>query len=390
MEYKIKDIVKFQKGFAFKSCDYKEKGIKIVKVSNLNGDIYNDSQYVYVDKTEKDLYRKYELKENDVVINTVGSWENNPNSVVGKVSIIPKYLNNELLNQNAVILRSKDDICLQKYLGYMLKSNRFKNYIVSSAQGSANQASITLNDIGAYKVNIPNSNIQNKIVKILDCIEKKIELNNQINDNLQDFARLLFENKFQEKKCNAKLKELVSLKKDTIKISTKNLDLGYYPIDILPMNYLVTKTAKPNDEAKSSLIGFSKYDILLGSMRVYFHRVCLAGNDGITRNTTFVFVPKIKEYLYYALLLIDKEDFINYASKTSKGTTMPYAVWEALAKYDIYLPTIEELEEFNKALYPLFEKMIYNEKENETLSQLRDTLLPKLMNGEIDLNSIEI
>lgn len=289
-----------------------------------------------------------------------------------------------------IVMRSKRDISDGDFIFYLAISPMFRDIAIKSMTGTSGRQRVQLDVVRNTEMLVPSYQEQVKIGKILSNIDKKIELNNQINDNLQDFARLLFENKFQEKKCNAKLKELVSLKKDTIKISTKNLDLGYYPIDILPMNYLVTKTAKPNDEAKSSLIGFSKYDILLGSMRVYFHRVCLAGNDGITRNTTFVFVPKIKEYLYYALLLIDKEDFINYASKTSKGTTMPYAVWEALAEYDIYLPTIEELEEFNKALYPLFEKMIYNEKEKETLSQLRDTLLPKLMNGEIDLNSIEI
>jgi len=125
-------------------------------------------------------------------------------------------------------------------------------------------------------------------------------------------------------------------------------------------------------------------------MRVYFHRVCLAANDGITRNTTFVFEPKLNKQLYYTLLLIDRDEFIDYANRTSKGSTMPYAVWDALAEYDIYLPNEEETEKFYEVMYPIFEKMIFNEKQNHVLKQLRDTLLPKLMNGEIDLDKIEI
>ena len=214
------------------------------------------------------------------------------------------------------------------------------------------------------------------------------QLNNQINDNLQKIARNQFYELFANKKVNAKFKDLVNIKKKAIKASNKNTNLGYYPIDMLPMNYLVTQNCKSNEEANSSLIEFSKYDILLGSMRVYFHRVCLAADDGITRNTTFVFEPKQKELLYYALLLIDRNEFIDYANKTSKGSTMPYAVWEALSEYEIYLPENNEISDFSNLMYPLFEKMILNEKENRILEQLRDTLLTKLMNGEIDLDKI--
>jgi len=207
---------------------------------------------------------------------------------------------------------------------------------------------------------------------------------------LQEFARCQFYNKFNGEKPNSKFNKLVNFKKKVIKVLNKNKDLGYYPIDTLPMNYLILKDCKLNEEAKSSLIEFSKYDILLGAMRVYFHRVCLASNDGITRNTTFVFEPKFKEYLYYALLLIDKDEFIDYANRTSKGTTMPYAVWEALEEYEIYLPELKEVKTFNDMMHPIFEKMIANEKENQVLMRLRNTLLPKLMNGEIDLDKIEI
>lgn len=207
---------------------------------------------------------------------------------------------------------------------------------------------------------------------------------------MQNIARNQFYELFANKKPNAKFKDLVNFKKKTVKVSNKNTDLGYYPIDILPMNYLLTQDCKPNEEANSSLIEFSKYDILLGSMRVYFHRVCLAANNGITRNTTFVFEPKQKELLYYALLLIDRDEFIDYANRTSKGSTMPYAAWEALAEYEIYLPKENEISSFSDLMHPVFEKMILNEKENRTLEQLRDTILPKLMNGEIDLDKIEI
>ena len=70
---------------------------------------------------------------------------------------------------------------------------------------------------------------------------------------------------------------------------------------------------------------------------------------------------------------------------------MPYAVWENVcSEFDIYIPTKEELEEFNIVCKAIINKMNINQAENQKLEQIKDTLLPKLMNGEIDLDKIEI
>ena len=80
----------------------------------------------------------------------------------------------------------------QKYLNYILKSNNFKNYIAGCAQGSASQASITLEDIKRYKIFLPEIKYQEYISGVLDCIDKKIELNYQIIDNLQKLINNLY------------------------------------------------------------------------------------------------------------------------------------------------------------------------------------------------------
>ena len=198
-------------------------------------------------------------------------------------------------------------------------------------------------------------------------------------------------NNFQGKNANGKLKEIVLKTNRTIKKDKINKSLKYYPIDVLPKNNIILQDGKSIEEAQSSLIEFNKNEILVGAMRVYFHRVCLTNNSGITRNTTFVLKPKDEDYLYYSLLTLYQESFINYANITSKGTTMPYAVWENVcSEFDIYIPTKEELEEFNIVCKAIINKMNINQAENQKLEQIKDTLLPKLMNGEIDLDKIEI
>ena len=280
----------------------------------------------------------------------------------------------------------KEDIININFLYYWFLYNR--DLIVNQANGSVFK-NLKKEIVENFEINIPNMDTQLKIVEVLDNINSKIELNNKINNNLQELAKSIYYEKFKDKGNNGKLKDILDLHRKSVK--NKDESLKYFPVDVLPMNYLITKDGKPNEEAQSSLVEFKKYDILVGAMRVYFHRVCLATENGITRTTTFVLRPKDNNYLYYSLITLDKDDFIKYANDGSKGSTMPYAVWDNNCnEYEIYVPTASEAKEFNDIVKPLFEIQIINEKNNRYLEKLRDTFLPKLMNGEIDLDNIEI
>ncbi len=179
------------------------------------------------------------------------------------------------------------------------------------------------------------------------------------------------------------------MKKQTIKAG-ENKELPYLPIDVIPMNTFAINSVKPNDEAKSSLITFNKNDILIGAMRVYFHRVVLAPLDGITRTTCFVLTPYDESYLSYGLLCCDQDSSIEYAQTTSKGSTMPYAVWNGgLGEMEILIPPLDIARKFDEIARPMLETIQNSYFENERLSALRDTLLPKLMSGEIDVSGIK-
>lgn len=163
------------------------------------------------------------------------------------------------------------------------------------------------------------------------------------------------------------------------------------PIDVIPMHSFAIKEVKSFSEAQSSLIKFLKDDILIGAMRVYFHRVVIAPFDGITRNTCFTLSVKEKEYLSFALICCNLKNTIKFAEKTSKGTTMPYATWEnGLSEMDLLIPPIEIAKKFNISALPLIRKIQNSYFENKRLNNLKNYLLPKLMNGEIDVENIEL
>lgn len=156
------------------------------------------------------------------------------------------------------------------------------------------------------------------------------------------------------------------------------------------MNSLEITELRPNNEAKSSLQLFEKDDIVIGAMRVYFHRVVLAPCEGITRNTCFVLRPNETNLREYALLTCFQDSAIEYASIRSKGSTMPYAVWkDSFETYPVLIPDERELAKFSTKLKPMIDSIRDSYFESRFLIGLRDTLLAKLMSGEIDVSKVE-
>jgi type I restriction enzyme S subunit len=151
---KLGDLVETQKGFAFKSGWYCNKGRPIVKVSDFTQNSVDPFNLVCISEIIAADYLKYELDTDDVVVQTVGSWPSNPASVVGKCVRVPSSIAGALLNQNAVKLSPRDGLD-RRFLFYLLRSNDFKTYIIGTAQGAASQAAITLEAIRGYAFERP-------------------------------------------------------------------------------------------------------------------------------------------------------------------------------------------------------------------------------------------
>lgn len=200
MKYKLGSLITYKKGYAFKSKDRvsKQDGIPVIKVKNFSDDGIDQNYDTFMPLSFYQKFSKYLLNDNDILIQTVGSWPQQSSSAVGKV-VRYRNLDNrpKLLNQNIVNIASLDQKFLDEdYLYWMLKSNRFGDYISGVAQGSANQASITLNSIFNYWIDLPEINTQKKIASILNLFDNNIFLNNQINANLLELAKTLFSEEF--------------------------------------------------------------------------------------------------------------------------------------------------------------------------------------------------
>ncbi|MBK4019731.1 restriction endonuclease subunit S [Staphylococcus aureus] len=368
---------------------------------------FNGTAFLQGNRTFNNLYPTIDTyttkitktaKKNDILFSV--------RAPVGEINIAPFEL---CIGRGLSAIRSKnkDNKFLHCLLIYKLQD------IHSKSTGTIFN-SINKSTLENLEIKIPIEKFQKFIGTLLRNIDNKIELNNKIIANLEELSQTLFKRwfvdfEFPDENGNpykssggemvgselgeipkewqvVKLEMLIDNVKDRINAKSVSSNFPYVPIDLIPKRKLTFYNYKDGKEAKSSLIKFKRNDILLGNMRVYFHRVCLAPFEGVTRNTVFTLRPKDERYTYYLINLINKDEFIEYASNNSKGSTMPYAVWEGvLDKIKVIKPPLNYLNQFNSKIKSNFELSISLLKQNRKLAILRDTLLPKLMSGEIEI-----
>ena len=284
------------------------------------------------------------------------------------------------------------------FLYYLLKFYKDKIEALGSGTTFKEVSGTTMKNI---VVRVPKEKEKQRgIGLILSSIDDKIEANEKINHNLQQQARAIYREWFVDFAPNGgimptdwklgRLKDILRLKRNAIRGGDEPL-LPYLPIDVIPMNTFALTEFRPNAEAQSSLITFDTDDIVIGAMRVYFHRVVLAPCRGITRTTCFVLAPHDSDYFAFGLLCCDQDSTIEYAQTTSKGSTMPYAVWDGgLGDMEIVIPPREIAQKFNDIIKPMLRQIQASYFENINLRNMRDSLLPKLLSGEIDVSEVEV
>ena len=150
------DLVNYTKGYAFKSSEYVNSGVRVIRVSDTTYDSIKDDGAVFISEGSANSYAKWCLRENDLIFSTVGSKPPMYDSLVGKVILVPHEYSGSLLNQNAVLIRAnKYSKGFQKLLLNHFRTDRYIRYIEMIFRGNANQASITLANLFEYKLPLP-------------------------------------------------------------------------------------------------------------------------------------------------------------------------------------------------------------------------------------------
>ena len=396
--YKLGDFITHKKGFAFKSNLYKDTGCPIIRVTNFTGNSISMNDILFIDIDQKDNFKEVEIKEDDIIIATVGSWPNNPSSIVGRVIKVPKVANGALLNQNAVIIYPNRNLD-KKFLYYQLKEKNFSNYLVSGAQGSANQASIKLEQIYSYEFAAPEDKAkQQQIAQILTSLDNKIELNLQMNQTLEAMAQAIFKEWFVDFKFPGFYGELVNgLPKGWRmgKLGEEfNLTMGQSPAGSsynelgegmvfyqgrtdfgfrFPTNRLHTTEPKRIAKPLDTLVSVRAP---VGDINMANEICCVGRGLSAVRHKSNAF-----SFTYYMMKNIEPI----FRGFESEGTVFGSINKANFENIEIIVPEKSIIKEFEKIVNPIDNKILENANQIQTLTQTRDSLLPRLMSGKIEV-----
>ncbi len=361
--------------------EYVATGIPFLRSQNVAPHALDMSEVKFITPEFHARLKKSGLKPGDVVTVRTGK--------PGATAVIPYWL--PVANCSDLVITRPGQHVDSRWLSYYI-NGAAGGFVASRLVGAVQQHF----NVGAAKemsLPLPPLAEQRGIATTLGALDDKIEAIERTNRISEQLAQALYRAWFIELTPwggvvpadwrEGSLSELLTSVKRQIKAGD-HPELPYVPIDMMAMRSLGLADFRPNEDAQSSLITFAKNDILIGAMRVYFHRVSIAPFDGITRTTCFVLRPKESAYLEYALLLCNEDSTIQFAEASSKGSTMPYAVWDGgLANMSVLIPTVEVAQKFSELVGPLAMRLRDGLFELRRLHELRDVLLPELLSGRV-------
>ena len=271
------------------------------------------------------------------------------------------------------------------WLYYWLKSDFSKEYINQRLAGST-QSYLTLDSLRNYPILYPGDHLANKIISILKSLDDKIENNRKINENLEQQAQALFKSwfvDFEPFRDQPFVESELGMIPEGWRVDNfgslfdikygkdhKKLDDGIFPV--YGSGGLMRMVNKSLYQGESVLIPRK------GSL----NNVMYVNESFWTVDTMFYTIPKIEYVVIFAFILLRNKDL----SSMNVGSAVPSMTTEVLNNIKIVLPTDNIMSEFNSLVSTYYREIKHNEAESHRLSQLRDTLLPKLMNGEIKIS----
>jgi type I restriction enzyme, S subunit len=416
---KLEYLVRTQKGFAFKSAWYSEIGRPIVKVSDFTQDSIGTDSLTMIPDEIAERHLRYELKEGDIVIQTVGSWPSNPASVVGKCIRVPHAAHKALLNQNAVRLSPNGDV-ENRYLYYLLRSPHFGDYIVGTAQGAASQAAITLDSIRAYNFRLPSLITQRKIASILSAYDDLIENNLRRIKILEEMAQALYREWFVKFRFPGHEKvrmvdsplgkipegwEAVPMENvcnritDGAHLSPKSVDAGYPMASVKDMHNWgvnVYTCRKISEDDYKKLVRndckMRKNDVLIAKDGSYLKHCFVVEQDLDVALLSSIAILRPSERIrpHVLAMTLREPDVKTRMKGYVSGAALPRIILKEFRKFTIIVPPIGLQNEWAEDAEPMIKFCWRLLDKNTNLRQTRDLLLPKLISGELDVSDLKI
>ena len=395
-------------------------GVPIVRVNNIRNGRIDTADMLKVGADVEAKFQRSRLRGGEVLLTLVGT--------LGEVAIVPTNLRGwNVARAVGVIPVRKDPGSL--WVSICLRS-AFIQHCIRTWATTTVQATFNLRDLAKLPIPIPPTDTREAIAAVLGALDDKIELNRRMNATLEAMARALFQSWFVDfdpvrrnldvasgNPAWSSLPEAVPGFPAGFEMSPlgfiplgwtagklgdigTNSRRGVQPSDIAPNTPYIALEHMPrrsialgdwNDSADvaSGKSTFKKGEILFGKLRPYFHKVGVAPFDGVCSTDILVLAPKSPEWFGFLVCHASSDELIQFTDLASTGTKMPRTNWRDISSFKVALPPKFIAAAFTRTIQPMLSRIHASLHQSRTLATLRDTLLPKLLSGELAVGKLK-
>lgn len=403
--YSLFELATWKNGLAFKKINFCETGVPVIKIAELNNGIGGTTAY-----TQQTFSEDVHLCKGDLLF----SWSGNPQT---SIDIFRFNLDEGWLNQHIFKVTPDEKAVDRDYFYFLMKNLKPHFTQIATNKQTTGLGHVTIADIKRMSVVIPSLDVQRKIVSYIKPIDDKIELNNEINNNLAEQIKTI---------CTAWLSDYAPfggvLPDDWSKTPLSSIadfvsGYSYKGAELTESNIAMATIKNFDRKGGFKLDGYKEivpssklkdtqhaelFDTLVAHTDLTQNAEVIGNAEPVMSKSGYsdiVFsmdlvkvVPKnnhISKFLIAAILQ-DKK-FKAHCLGYVNGTTVLHLSKKALPEYQLYLPDdLSALKPLDELVTALYQQISANIEEITKLEALRDTLLPKLMSGELDVSNIEL
>lgn len=386
------DYIRIKHGYAFKGTGIssEDNGIVLVTPGNfaVGGGFKEDKCKFFIEEYPAE----YCLSEDDLIVTMTDLSKNM--DTLGFSALVPKSNRVYLHNQRIGLVELIRDNIDKHYIYWFMRTYKYQRTIAGSSSGTTVHHT-SPSRICEVEIDLPAYETQRKVAFVLDSIERKIKLNEEVNDNLQEQADAIFLREFLYIENlpagwrQGSLLDIADYLNGLAMQRYRPLD-GESGIPVLKIKELRQGFCDSNSELCSPNIK-NEYivndgDVIFswsGSLLVDFW---CGGKCGLNQHLFKVSSQKYDKWFYYVWTNHYLQNFVAIAA--DKATTMGHIKREELKKAKVLIPSSNDYNRLGTMLQPIYDTIIANRIENRQLSSLRDELLPQLLSGEVDVSEV--
>lgn len=395
----IGEVVSLVRGTTYKSALLGQPGPVLLGLASIqrNGGFRDDSLKTYGGESKSNQL----LKPGDLFVSLKDVTQSA--DLLGAVARVPASVASGRLTQDTVKLDFGDSEYPRNLVYWTLRTPQYRAYCRGHSTGTTNLG-LPREDFLAYRLPAPTSDVLS-LVEALEALDDRIDNLRRTNATLEAIAAALFKSRFvdfdgvqpedmQESELGLIPKgwrigtfgDVAEHPRRSVQPEEIESSTPYIALEHMPRRSIALGDWGVAVGLESNKYEFKRGEILFGKLRPYFHKVGVAPLDGVCSTDIVVIAPKSPAWFGFVLVHASSDEFVEYTNAGSTGTKMPRTSWREISRYAVVLPPESIATAFNEQVQQIAEKIISNIHESRTLAALRDTLLSRLISGQLQVS----